>query len=111
MQTVALEPELNACRRTRTAGWLERLPGVNWYQVAVVALTTFAVAMDLMFPPCRAALANGLSLYVGHVFWSPSVRAVVQLDVVCLGAELAAILLVAIVGWKLGPAERRRNKR
>jgi hypothetical protein len=111
MQTLALESELTATRRTRIAEWLQRLPGVNWYQVAVVALTTFAVAMDLMFPPCRVALGNGLTLYVGHVFWSPSERVLVQLDGVCLAVELAAILVIAIIGWKLGTVDRRRTRR
>ena len=41
---------------------------LNWYQIAVVAVATFAVAMDLLFPPVRAVTGAGLDVFVGHVF-------------------------------------------
>ncbi|MDB5811105.1 MAG: hypothetical protein JWN94_3227 [Betaproteobacteria bacterium] len=111
MQTLTLRSDGDDARRLQRFGWLDRLGDVNWYQVAVVALTAFAVSMVVMFPPCRVPLGNGLTVYAGHVFWSPSVRALAQVDFLCLGVELAAILVIAIVGWKLGFVDRRLTKR
>ena len=87
-------------------GWFSRLPDVNWYQVVVVAVTTFALAMDLMFPPSRIALGNGLAVYAGHFFAPLSVPAAVQVDFGWLAIELLAIVAMAVIGWKLDPAGR-----
>src|SRR3954468_10841291 len=111
MQTLTIHAERTAALRAKCTGWLERLDNVNWYQVAVVALSTFAISMAVLFPPCRVALDNGLTVYVGHVFWSPSARAAMQIDAVCLAIEIAAILVAAVVGWKLGIPDQRRTKR
>lgn len=82
-------------------GGFSRLPDIDWYQVVIVAVTTFAIAMDLMFPPSRIALGNGLTVYAGHFFTPLAVPAVAQVDFGWLGIELLAILALGIIGWNL----------
>ena len=84
--------------------WSSRLPDINWYQVVVVAVSTFAIAMDLMFPPSRIALGNGLTVYAGHLFAPLSAAAATQTDFGWLAVELLAIVGLAVVGWTLGPS-------
>lgn len=87
---------------------LFRLPEVNWYQVAVVAVTTFAISMDLMFPPSRMVFGNGLTVYAGHFFAPLSMPAAAHVDFAWLAAELLAIIALAIIGWNLEAANRSR---
>jgi hypothetical protein len=79
---------------------------INWYQVVVVAVTTFAIAMDLMFPPSRIALGSGLTVYAGHLFAPLSAAAATQTDFGWLGVELLAIVGLAVIGWNLAPSPR-----
>ena len=87
----------------------ERLPDVDWYQVAVVATATFAIAMDLMFPPSRMVLGNGLTVYAGHFFSAVLTSAALQVDFPWLALELITIVAIAAVGWSLGGAANRRS--
>ena len=86
----------------------ERLPDVDWYQVAVVAVATFAIAMDLMFPPSRMVLGNGLTVYAGHFFSAVPAPAALQVDFAWLALELVTIVAIAVVGWNLGAAANQR---
>jgi len=86
----------------------ERLPDVDWYQVAVVAVATFAIAMDLMFPPSRMVLGNGLTVYAGHFFSAVPAPAALQVDFPWLALELLTIVTIAAVGWNLGAAANQR---
>jgi hypothetical protein len=97
--------------RSPIFGWYLRLPDINWYQVVVVAVTTFALAMDLMFPPSRIALGNGFAVYAGHFFAPLSAPAAIQVDFGWLAIELLAIVAMAVIGWKLDPAERAESDR
>ena len=86
----------------------ERLPDVDWYQVAVVAVATFAIAMDLMFPPSRMVLGNGLTVYAGHFFSAVPAPVALQVDFPWLALELVTIVAIAVIGWNLGtPANQR----
>jgi len=87
----------------------ERLPDVDWYQVAVVAVATFAIAMDLMFPPSRMVLGNGLTVYAGHFFSAVPAPAALQVDFPWLALELVTIVAIAAVGWNLGAANQRQS--
>ena len=87
----------------------ERLPDVDWYQVAVVAVATFAIAMDLMFPPSRMVLGNGLTVYAGHFFSAIPAPAALEVDFAWLALELVTIVAIAAVGWNLGAAPDRRQ--
>ena len=89
--------------------WRERLSDVDWYQVAVVAVATFAIAMDLMFPPSRMLLGNGLTVYAGHFFSPVPTPAALQVDFPWLALELITIVAIAAVGWSLGGAANRRS--
>jgi len=84
---------------------------VNWYQVAVVAMATFAIAMDLMFPPVRVAIGNGLDIYAGHSFVPLSMSTGgVTVDFIVLAVELLVIIMAAVVGWRIGtPAGGKRK--
>ena len=85
----------------------ERLPDVDWYQVAVVAVATFAIAMDLMFPPSRMVLGNGLTVYAGHFFRrSPRPRHFRSISLA--RARIAHDSTIAVVGWNLGAAANQR---
>ena len=86
-----------------------RLPDVDWYQVAVVAVATFAIAMDLMFPPSRMVLGNGLTVYAGHFFSPIPTPAALQVDFPWLALELITIVAIAAVGWNLVGAANRRS--
>ena len=90
-------------------GSFSRLPDINWYQVVVVAVTTFALAMDLMFPPSRIALGNGFAVYAGHFFAPLPAPAAIQIDFGWLAIELLAIVALAVIGWKLDPAGRAES--
>jgi hypothetical protein len=92
-------------------GWFSRLPDINWYQVVIVAVSTFALAMDLMFPPSRIALGNGFTVYAGHFFAPLSMPAAVQVDFGWLAIELFAIVALAVIGWKLDPTVRADSGR
>jgi hypothetical protein len=111
MQTISFNhPESHAPSKHMHAifGWFSRLPDIDWYQVVIVAVTTFAIAMDLMFPPTRIALGNGLTVYAGHFFTPLSMPAATQVDFGWLAVELLAILALGVIGWNLGrtrPAE------
>ena len=59
--------------------------------------------MDLMFPPTRIALGNGLTVYAGHLFTPLSAPTVVQVDFGWLAVELLAIVALAVIGWNLDP--------
>lgn len=83
---------------------------VNWYQVAVVALATFAISMDLMFPPVRVAIGPGLDVYAGHLYTPLSSGVAVQVDIAWLAVELLVIIAAAIVGWHIGTAASERRK-
>ncbi len=85
----------------------ERLPDVDWYQVAVVAVATFAIAMDLMFPPSRMVLGNGLTVYAGHFFSAVPAPAALQVDFAWLALELVTIVAIAVVGWNLSATNQR----
>ena len=91
-------------------GWFSRVPDINWYQVVIVAVTTFALA-DLMFPPSRLALGNGFTVYAGHFFAPLSVPAAIQVDFGWLAIELLAIVALAVIGWKLDPTGRADSDR
>lgn len=80
--------------------WSLRLPEINWYQVTIAAISIFAIAMEFMFPPSRITLANGSSVYAGH-FVASHATVPVQVDYLCLGLELVAILAIASIGLKL----------
>ena len=83
---------------------------VNWYQVAVVAMTTFAISMDLMFPPVRIAIGNGVDIYAGHANVPLSVSGAEHVDFVILAVELAVIIAAALAGWRVGaPAPGKRK--
>ena len=86
----------------------ERLPDVDWYQVAVVAVATFAIAMDLMFPPSRMVLGNGLTVYAGHYFSALPAPAALEVDFPWLALELLTTVAIAAVGWNLGAAANQR---
>lgn len=75
---------------------------VNWYQVAVVAVSTFAISMDLMFPPIRVAIRQGLDIYAGHAFMPPLASAAVQVDFGWLAFELLMIVALAVAAWRIG---------
>jgi hypothetical protein len=77
-------------------------PNLNWYQVAVVAVATFAISMDLMFPPVRVAIGNGLDIYAGHAYMPLSSEVRVQVDFMWLALELLAIVAAAVVSWCIG---------
>ena len=107
MQTFSWNNAHSAPARDNLAllqGWSSRLPDINWYQVVVVAVSTFAIAMDLMFPPSRIALGTGLTVYAGHLFAPISAAAATQTDFGWLAVELLAIVGLAVVGWNLGPS-------
>lgn len=83
---------------------------VNWYQVAVVAVATFAISMELMFPPFRVAIGDSLDIYAGHTYVPQSMPGAVQVDFVWLAVELLAIIAAAVAGWRIGtPAGDRRK--
>ena len=83
---------------------------VNWYQVAVVAVATFAIAMDLMFPPVKVAIGNRLDMYAGHAYVPVSPAVPVQVDFMWLAVELLVIIAAAVIGWCIGtPAGGRRK--
>lgn len=93
--------------RIRRHNWIADL---NWYQVAVVALATFAISMDLMFPPVRVAIGDAIDTYAGHVNLRLSTAGAVQVDFVWLAIELLVIVAAAVVGWHIGtPAGGRRK--
>jgi len=77
---------------------------VNWYQVAVVAIATFAVAMDLMFPPVRVAIGQGVDIYAGHAYMPLPAAGAVQVDFLWLALELLAIIAAAVAAWHFGTA-------
>ena len=83
---------------------------VDWYQVAVVAVTTFAISMDLMFPPVRVAIGRGLDVYAGHAFMPPVASATVQVDFPWLAVELLLIVAAAVIGWQIGTPKRGGRK-
>ena len=93
------------------ADWLAQRPRVNWYQTGIVAVTIFAIAMELMFPPRRIVLGNGLSVYAGHFTAALPSPQTVQPDYLCLTLELVAIVAIAAIGWKLGASGRRFERR
>ena len=106
MQTFTLSNARTAPARENSAlfhRWSSRLSDINWYQVVVVAVTTFAIAMDLMFPPSRIALGSGLTVYAGHLF-APVFGAATQTDFGWLAVELLAIIGLSVIGWNLGPS-------
>ena len=108
MQTFSLNNARDAQARETAAlfhDWSSRMPEINWYQVVVVAVSTFAIAMDLMFPPSRIALGGGLTVYAGHLFTPLSAAAATQTDFGWLGVELLAIIGLAVIGWRLGPSD------
>ncbi len=82
---------------------------VNWYHVAVVAMATFAISMDVMFPPIRIAIGNGADVYVGHARVPLSASNAVHVDFMVLAVEIAVIAVAAVVGWRVGA--RRGDKR
>lgn len=84
---------------------------VDWYQVAVVGVATFAISMDLMFPPVRVAIGQGVDVYAGHIIYTPlSTAAAVQVDFAWLAVELLMIIAAAVVGWRIGtPAGDKRK--
>ena len=83
---------------------------LNWYQVAVVAVATFAIAMDLVFPPIRIALAGSFAVYAGHAYMPFPAAGAVRVDYIRLALELLAIIVAAIASWCMGAvAGRRRN--
>jgi hypothetical protein len=83
----------------RRHAWVADL---NWYQVAVVAVATFAISMDLMFPPVRVAIGNGVDFYAGHAYMPLSTAGAVQIDFMWLAVELLAIVAAAVMGWRIG---------
>lgn len=100
-------PRIRQFARIRRHTWFA---DVNWYQVAVVAVATFAIAMDLMFPPVRVAIGDGIDTYAGHVNLRLSTAGAVQVDFVWLAVELLVIVAAAVVGWRIGtPAGDRRK--
>ncbi len=83
---------------------------LNWYQVAVVAVATFAISMDLMFPPVRVVIGDGLDIFAGHAFMPLQTMGAVQVDFMWLAVELLLIVAAAVVGWRIGtPAGGRRK--
>ena len=86
---------------------------VNWYQVAVVATATFAIAMDLMFPPIRVGIGNGLDVYAGHSFGPLPIAGDVLVDFSNLAVELLVIVAVAVAGWRMGTraGDKRKSAR
>lgn len=98
-------------RAIRPHAWVADL---NWYQVAVVAVATFAIAMDLMFPPVRIAIGDGFRIYAGHAHLQLlTAGTAVQIDFMWLAVELLMIVAVAVVGWRIGTPESggRRSAR
>jgi hypothetical protein len=72
---------------------------VNWYQVAVVAIATFAIAMDLMFPPVKVAIGQSLALFAGHLYAPWPAAGAAQVNFAELALELLAIVALAALGW------------
>jgi hypothetical protein len=100
-------PWIRLLAAIRPPAWVADL---NWYQVAVVAVATFAISMDLMFPPVTVAIAEGLDIYAGHAYMPLSTAGVVQIDFRWLAVELLVIVAAAVVGWRIGtPAGGRRK--
>ncbi len=91
----------------RPRAWVAEL---NWYQVAVVAVATFAISMDLMFPPVRVAIGNGIDIYAGHIYMPLSTASAVQVDFMWLAVELLAIVAAAVVGWRIATTAGGRRK-
>jgi hypothetical protein len=83
---------------------------VNWYQVAVVAMATFAVSMDLMFPPVRVAIGHDVDIYAGHAGVPLSISGAVHVDFVVLAVEIAVIIAAALVGWRMGLASPEKRE-
>jgi hypothetical protein len=94
----------------RPRAWVANL---NWYQVAVVAVATFAIAMDLMFPPVSVAIGNGLDLYAGHAYMPLSPVVAVHVDFRWLAVELLVIVAAAVMAWCIGTrtGDRRKSAR
>jgi hypothetical protein len=93
------KPWISLFAAIRPRAWV---PDLNWYQVAVVAVATFAISMDLMFPPVRVAIENGLDIYAGHAFMPLPPELTVQVDFMWLAVELLAIVAAAVVSWRIG---------
>jgi hypothetical protein len=83
---------------------------VNWYQVAVVAFATFAIAMDLMFPPVRVAIGQGVDVYAGHAHIPLLAAGAVHVDFMWLALELLVVIGAAIAGWRFGTAADKNAK-
>ena len=75
---------------------------VNWYLVAVVAMATFAISMDVMFPPIRMAIGNGVDIYAGHAREPLSISEAVDVDFLGLAVEIAVIAIAGVIGWQVG---------
>ena len=100
-------PRIRLSAAIRPRAWIADL---NWYQVAVVAVTTFAISMDLMFPPVRVAIGNGVDIYAGHSYMPLSMSDAVQVDFAWLAVELLVIIAAAVAGWHIGtPAGGKRK--
>lgn len=101
-----------ADRRGSPRGLRQLLRNVdlNWYQIAVVAVATFAVAMDLLFPPVRVAAGQALDVFVGHVFVPLSTMQDAQVDFFWLAVELLGIVAAAVAAWSLGSVARDRRR-
>lgn len=84
--------------------------GLNWYQVAVVAVATFAISMGLMFPPVRVAVGDDIDIYAGHIYMPLSTASAMQVDFIWLAVELLAIVAAAVMGWRIATTTGGRRK-
>jgi hypothetical protein len=80
---------------------------VDWYQVAVVTITCLAILTDLVFPPVRVAIGNGLDIYAGHSFQPLPASGEVTVDVTMLVVEILMIIVAAVASWRIGTPKDR----